>query len=95
MKLPGKWIPVIRCEGNTLDINGQVRRRGMVRDMMDTNRMYNYWRTCETEMIALAPRAPWIGTPNQFSGHPEWNDANQEALQQALPTILMRTYLKG
>ena len=76
--LPGKWIPVIRCEGNTLDLNGQIRRRGMVRDLMDTGRMYNYWRTCETEMIALAPRAPWIGTPNQFEGHPEWQDANQK-----------------
>ena len=76
--LPGKWIPVIRFEGNMLDINGQIRRRGMVRDMMDTNRMYNYWRTCETEMIALAPRAPWKGTANQFEGHPEWNDANQK-----------------
>ncbi len=76
--LPGQWIPVIRCEGNVLDLNGQIRRRGMVRDMMDTGRMYNYWRTCETEVIALAPRAPWIGTPSQFDGHPEWNDANQK-----------------
>jgi uncharacterized protein YwgA len=76
--LPGKWIPVIRCEGNTLDINGQVRRKGMITDMMDTARMYNYWRTCETEMIALAPRAPWMGTAKQFAAHPEWNDANQK-----------------
>lgn len=75
--LPGPWIPIIRCEGNTLEINGEVRRKGMVEDMMDTARMYNYWRTCETEMIALAPRAPWMGTANQFSGHPEWNNANQ------------------
>jgi hypothetical protein len=78
VELPGKWIPVIRCEGNTLDLNGQIRRKGMVRDMMDVGRMYNYWRTCETEMIALAPRAPWIGTAQQFQGHPEWNDANQK-----------------
>lgn len=78
VELPGKWIPVVRCEGNTLDLNGDIRRKGMIEDMMDTARMYNYWRTCETEMIALAPRAPWIGTANQFSGHPEWNDANQK-----------------
>lgn len=76
--LPGKWIPVVRCEGNTLDVNGQVRRKGMIDDMMDTARMYNYWRTCETEMIALAPRAPWMGTAKQFAAHPEWNDANQK-----------------
>jgi hypothetical protein len=78
VRLPGKWIPVVRCDGNVLDLNGQIRRKGMVRDMMDVGRMYNYWRTCETEMIALAPRAPWIGTAQQFNGHPEWNDANQK-----------------
>lgn len=76
--LPGHWIPVIRCEGNRLEINGQVRRRGMVADMMDGQRMYNYWRTKETEAIALAPLAPWIGTVEQFDGHLEWNDANQK-----------------
>jgi portal protein len=76
--LPGQWIPVIRCEGNVLDLNGQIRRRGMIRDMMDAARMYNYWRTKETEVIALAPVAPWIGTTDHFDGHPEWNDANQK-----------------
>src|SRR6202008_3973648 len=78
VELPGNWIPVIRCEGNVLDLNGNIRRRGMIRDMMDTARMYNYWRTCETEVIALAPRAPWMGPASQFDGHPEWNDANQK-----------------
>ena len=78
IELPGQWIPVIRCEGNVLDLNGKIRRRGMVRDMQDTARMYNYWRTCETEVIALSPRSPMMGTPNQFEGHPEWNDANQK-----------------
>ena len=77
VKLPGKWIPVVRCEGNVMDLNGQIRRKGMVRDLIDTQRMLNYWRTSETEVIALSPRAPWLGTVNQFDGHPEFNDANQ------------------
>jgi hypothetical protein len=77
VNLPGKWIPVVRCEGNVMDINGQIKRKGMVRDLIDTQRAYDYWRTCETEVIALAPRAPWVGTTNQFDGHSEWNDANQ------------------
>ena len=78
VKLPGQWIPVIRCEGNTLDLNGQIRRAGMIKDMMDAARMYNYWRTKETETIALSSLAPWIGTPEHFDGHSEWNDANQK-----------------
>lgn len=87
IELPGQWIPVIRCEGNVLDLNGKIRRRGMVRDMKDVARMYNYWRTCETEVIALAPRAPFIGTSNQFEGHPEWNDANQKPYSKLTYTV--------
>jgi len=78
VELPGHWIPIVRCEGNRLDLNGEVRRRGMVMDMMDAQRMYNYWRTKETETIALAPLAPWLGTAEHFDGHNEWNDANQK-----------------
>ena len=78
IELPGRWIPVIRCEGNVLYLNGQVRKRGMIRDMMDAARMYNYWRTKETEAFALSSLAPWTGTTQHFEGHPEWSDANQK-----------------
>lgn len=44
VELPGKWIPVIRCEGNVMDLNGLIRRKGMVRDLIDVARMVNYWR---------------------------------------------------
>jgi Phage P22-like portal protein len=76
--LPDKWIPVIRCEGNVLDLNGRVRRKGMVWDLMDPARMYNYWRTMETELLALAPKAPWVVAAGQLDGHEEWKDANQK-----------------
>lgn len=76
--LPGRYIPVVRCLGNVLDINGQVRMRGMIRDLKDSNRMLNYWATCETEIVALAPRAPYTAYEGQLDGHPEWKDANQK-----------------
>lgn len=76
--IPGKWIPVARCEGNVLELNGQVRRRGMIRDLKDSNRMLNYWATCETELVALAPRAPFVVAEGQVDGHREWKTANQQ-----------------
>lgn len=75
----GRWIPVVLCEGNALDINGEVRRKGMIRDLIDPARMKNYWDTMLTEVIALSPKAPWVGAEGQFDGHPEWNDANQRS----------------
>lgn len=77
--LPGRHIPVVRVLGNELDIDGKVKRKGMVQDLMDPARMYNYWRTAETERYALAPKAPWVAAEGQTDGHPEWNDANQRS----------------
>jgi hypothetical protein len=74
--LPDKYIPVVRCEGNVLDLNGRVIRKGMIADLMDPARMYNYWRTCETEQIALATKSPWLTAEGQTDGHDEWATAN-------------------
>lgn len=71
-----KHIPVIRCQGNVLDLNGQVKRKGMIDDLMDPARMFNYWRTAQTERYALTPKAPWVVAEGQTEGHPEWDNAN-------------------
>lgn len=77
--IPGRYIPVIRCEGNVEEIDGKTLRKGMVQDLIDPAQMYNYWRTAQTERYALAPKAPWVGAEGQFDGHPEWNDANRKS----------------
>lgn len=73
----GRWIPIIPCLGDEHDIDGEVILEGMVRHSKDSQRMYNFWVSAETETIALAPRAPFIGAEGQFEGHEEqWNTAN-------------------
>jgi Phage P22-like portal protein len=76
--LPGHWIPVIRVEGNVLDLNGDVRRKGMIRDLKDPARSVNYWETAKAEKLALSSKAPWVMVEGQADGHPEWDDANQK-----------------
>jgi hypothetical protein len=78
-ELPGKYIPVVRVEGNVLDVNGKVRRWGMVKNLMDPQRMYNYFKSQETARLALAPKAPWIAAMGQVENHAEWVDANRGA----------------
>ena len=41
--------------------------------------MFNYWRSKETEVLALTPIAPWVGVAGAFDGHPEWSSANQKS----------------
>lgn len=73
----GQWIPIIPVLGDELDINGRKVLEGIVRHAKDPQRMYNYWASSETETIALAPRAPFIGVEGQFEGHEnEWKSAN-------------------
>ncbi len=77
--IPGTYIPVFRVEGNAVDVDGRVRRRGMVQAMMDPQRMVNYGEVAKIKRLGLAPKAPWIAAEGQLDGHPEWNDANQKA----------------
>jgi hypothetical protein len=76
----GKWIPIVKVVGDEIDIEGKVTRAGLVRDAKDPQRMYNFWCTSETELIALAPKAPWIMEEGQVEGHEKsWKDANTKA----------------
>lgn len=73
----GKWIPVIRVIGNEVEIDGQLHMWGLVRPAKDAQRMFNYWCSQEAEMIALAPKAPFIGYGGQFEGYEtNWKQAN-------------------
>jgi hypothetical protein len=73
----GQWIPVIRVVGNEFEVEGRLYVSGLVRNAKDAQRMYNYWVSQEAEMLALAPKAPFIGYGGQFEGYEDkWKTAN-------------------
>ena len=75
----GKWIPVIRVVGNEFQVDGRIFISGIVRNAKDAQRMYNYWTSQEAEMLALAPKAPFIGYGGQFEGYEfQWKTANTQ-----------------
>lgn len=76
-QLPGQWIPVFRVEGNVTDVDGRVIRRGMVRNMMDAQRMVNYGESSKIRRLALTPQSPWVVAEGQLEGHMEaWTNAH-------------------
>ena len=76
----GKYIPIIKVVGNEFEIEGEIYTSGIVRNAKDPQRMYNYHASLEVEMIALAPKAPYLGYSGQFNGHEKkWNTANTTA----------------
>jgi len=81
----GKWIPIVKVIGDEVDIEGKTTLAGIIRDAKDAQRMYNFWVTSETELIALAPKAPWIMEEGQIEGHEQrWKDANTKSLPYLL-----------
>ena len=73
----GKYIPVVRVVGNEFEVDGRLFVSGLVRNAKDAQRMYNYWTSQEAEMLALAPKAPFIGYGGQFEGYEmQWKTAN-------------------
>ena len=75
----GRYIPVIRVVGNEFEVDGRLYVSGLVRNAKDAQRMYNYWVSQEAEMLALAPKAPFIGYAGQFEGfEQQWKTANTQ-----------------
>lgn len=71
-------IPIIEVVGNELDIEGKVKRSGMIRPAMDAQRVDNYATSAFVENVALAPRASYVAAIGQLEGNEDlWRSANR------------------
>lgn len=74
---PGIYIPYIRVSGEMLIIDGTTYFSGLVESMMPAQKQYNYWVNAVTEMVALAPKSPYIAAVGQVKGLEQfWDNAN-------------------
>ena len=69
------YIPLIPCLGEDFDVNGERELYGIIRNAKDAQRSINYFRSYAAEVIALAPKAPWVGWKGQFKDG-KWQNAN-------------------
>lgn len=77
---PGRYIPLIPVYGDEAVVDGRRYFRSFIRDARDPQRMYNYWRTASTELVGLAPKAPYIGPRGAFkTAREKWRNANRES----------------
>ena len=74
---PGQTIPVVPVLGKHYDTENGPIYRGLTRYAQDAKRMHNFWMTAATERVALAPKAPFMITPEQLEGHEaQWQNFN-------------------
>ena len=76
---PGKYIPIVPCYGDEVCIEGKRSWQSLFHFAKDAQRNYNYWRTATTELIALAPKTPFIGPAGAFDDDANWNTANTDS----------------
>ena len=78
---PGSMIPICPVWGEEVWVDDRRYFRSMIRDAKDPQRMLNFWRTASTELVALAPKAPWLIEENAIpKGWEEsWATANSRA----------------
>lgn len=75
--IPGKLWPIIPVWGKENNVNGKTLRRGMFRYAKDPQRMYIYFQSAVTELLALQPKAPYLVTPRMVEGFEnKWRTAN-------------------
>jgi hypothetical protein len=64
---PGIYIPIIPVYGDEVNVEGKRYFRSLIREAKDSQRIYNYWRTTGTELVALSPRVPFLGPTGAFA----------------------------
>lgn len=72
----GRYIPIIPVYGEEVNENGKIHYFSLIHHAKDAQRNKNYWRTCATEQVALASKAPWVGPKGFAKSDPNWNTAN-------------------
>lgn len=74
----GQYLPIIPVYGEEINVEGKRYFRSLIHNAKDAQRMFNYWRTTATELVALAPRVPFIGEEGAFDADPNWSTANSQ-----------------
>jgi hypothetical protein len=81
--LDDKYIPVIPMLGTryTLPNTKKIVFRSMIRDLIDLQKELNFVSSKSTETISLAPKVPFVCTPEQIAGYEDmWSDVNNKSL---------------
>lgn len=74
---PGSYLPIITVVGKELNVDGQIVRKGIVRDLKDTGRMVNYSYSAAVETLALQNKVPYLASVEAIEGFESiWGAAN-------------------
>lgn len=73
----GEYIPLVPVYGFEAFSDGKRTFFSLIHQAKDPQRMLNYWNSARAEIVALQPKAPFIGAVGQFKTYSNlWASAN-------------------
>ncbi len=77
----GQYIPLVPVYGKQYWHKGKLETFSLITHAKNPQRRLNYWISASTEIIALQPKAPFIGVVGQFNTRKlQWQNANRDNL---------------
>lgn len=75
----GSYLPIVTVVGKELNVNGQIVRKGIVRDLKDPARMVNYSYSATVETLALQNKVQYLASSESIENFEDiWGAANIE-----------------
>lgn len=74
----GRYIPIIPVFGNQMWVDGEREITSLIRRSKDAQRMFNYWKSLETELLQQQPRASYMAAAGQVEDFAEkWENPSE------------------
>ena len=74
----GKYIPIARCVGRELVIDGTLDRKGHTRPLINAQHLLNYAASSAAEYAGSATKSQWLTPARAIEGQEQWKDANRK-----------------
>lgn len=72
---PGRYIPLIPVYGEEAWEDGKRNIQSLIRKSKQAQRMYNFWKSLETELLMKQPQAPVLAAEGQVEDYAaDWKD---------------------
>ena len=74
-EFPSSYIPIVPTYGEVHWIGAKREIYSLIRNAKEPQRLYNYRKSLETELMQKAPKAPYLAAEGQLDGYEEsWRD---------------------
>jgi hypothetical protein len=81
VKWAGEYIPIVPVYGDEItDDKGKRHFHSLIKPAMGAQRMYNYMRNTGIELLALQPKAPFVGPKGAFDSDKNWDNVNDQSI---------------